>query len=703
MLANALLKPRSIVVLGASERPSIGRSLLESLRNIGYTGRVYPVNPRYAHVLGSRCYASIEDLPEAPDVVAFCVGHTRVLENVRLSAERGARGAVIYDGGFAERGDEGDRLQAEIVDICQTAGIALCGPNCMGVLNPHDRSSLYIQELRDAANLAGNVGLISQSGSICIGLLADVRRFGFSHVVSSGNEAVLATVDYMEALIDDPQTKVVGLFTETVRQPERFVAALDHAANVGKPVVVLKVGRTERTQRAITTHTGGLAGSSKAFSEVLRAHRAIEVSDLDEFTEILAACQADRWPTGRRTSVITGSGGVAELVLDVATDVGVTLPPLPKELQSEVERVIGPVVGDGNPLDAWGNGDYAINYAHALKVLNANEVCDNIVLCVDGCDGQPMGRQEHALNYLKLVVDAAKTSEKPHFVMGTRPGILMRAQVDYLRKNGMTYIGGARQGLGALDRLAWWSSYKATSRQQVQLQGEGIAGALRKAPNRATINEFDAKVLLGAEGLPVTLERVVTDLAAARTAATEIGYPIALKAVSDDIAHKSDLGLVIVNVGDEEELEKAWTLLDERIKAAAPHGRVTGILVQEMVKEGIEVFAGINRDPSFGLVFAFGLGGVAVEVLQDVALRVLPLRQGDAKQMVNEIRGAALLRGARGMPPCDVDGLIDCLEAFADYAWADRDAIMGIDLNPIKVLPVGSGCRIVDALIVPRK
>jgi acyl-CoA synthetase (NDP forming) len=676
---------------------------MESLRVIGYRGQVYPVNPKYEHLLGSKCYASIRDLPEAPDVVAFCVSHSRVLENIKLSAERGARGAIIYDGGFAEYGDEGNRLQADIVNICQTAGIELCGPNCMGVLNPHDLSSLYIHELRDATNLAGNVGLISQSGSICIALLADIRRFGFSHVISSGNEAALATADYMEALIDEPRTKVIGLFTETVRQPERFVAALDRAASVGKPVVVLKVGRTERTQLAITTHTGGLAGSSKAFSEVLRSHRAIEANDLDEFTEILAACQAERWPTGCRTSVITASGGVAELILDVASGVGVTLPPLPMEQQLEVKRVIGPIVGDGNPLDAWGNGDYAKNLPNALQVLDANEVCDNIVLCLDGCDGQPMGRQEQALDYMKLVVEAAKTSKKPHFVMGTRPGVFMKTQVDYLRKNGMMYIGGARQGLGALDRLAWWSSYEAIPRKEVRLQGEGITGALRKVPGRATINEFDAKKLLDAEGLPVTLEKIVTDFAAACKAAAEIGYPIVLKAVSDDIAHKSDLGLVLVNVGSEEELEKAWALLDKRVKAAAPYGRVTGILVQEMVTAGIEVFAGINRDPNFGLVFAFGLGGVAIEVLQDVALRVLPLREGDAKQMISEIRGAPLLRGARGVPPCDVDSLIDCLETFADYAWADRDAIAGIDLNPIKVLPVGKGCLVVDALIIPQK
>jgi acetate---CoA ligase (ADP-forming) len=700
---DALLKSRSIAVLGASERPSIGRSLMVSAEILGFEGRIYPVNPKYESILGRRCYPSVSELPEAPDVVAFCVGYTRVLENVKLAAARGARGAAIYDGGFAERGEEGIRLQAEIGDICRSASVALCGPNCMGVLNPRDRSSVYIEELRDTTGLAGNVGIISQSGSICIGLLTDVRRFGFSHMISSGNEAVLAAVDYLEALIDEPETKVIGLFLESVRQPDRFVAALDRAAESGKPVVVLKVGRGERTQRAIVSHTGGLAGSSRVFSEVLRAHRAIETGDMDEFTEVLAACQAGRWPIGRRIVVITASGGQSELILDVATQAGLELPALPANHRAEVERVVGPITGDGNPLDVWGNGDFSTNLPHALKVLEANEVCDTIVLVSDQNDNQPTGRAERALDYLKLVAEAADASMKPHFVMNVRPGIMMRSQVDFLYEKGLSYLGGTRQGLGALDRLARWSRPRAPSRPVRRLRGRGVAGPLAAVPGRRTINEADAKALLKAEGLPVTRERLVDELARAREAALEIGYPVVLKAVSDDIAHKSDLGLVILGIRDEAELEAAWTRLGDRIKAAPSHGMVKAVLVQEMVQGGIEVFIGVNRDADFGLMLAFGLGGIAIEILQDTALRVLPLAEGDAAAMISEIRAAALLRGARGAGPYDVDALVACVEAFADYAWADRDNLAEIDLNPIKVLPKGQGCRIVDALIVPRQ
>jgi acyl-CoA synthetase (NDP forming) len=273
MRLDALFKPKSIAVIGASDKPTIGKRLISSLDRIGFTGWIFPINPSYSTVSGRTCYGNIGELPEVPDVAAFCVGYQRVLEPLATAAERGVRGAVIYDGGFAERGEEGRRRQAKVEGICRDAGMALCGPNCMGVLSPHDRSTTYLQELRDPAGLPGNVGIVSQSGAFCISLLTDIRRFGFSHVVSSGNEAVLVAADYLEYLVDDPNTKVIGGFIETIRSPERFVAALDRAAARGKPVVVLKVGRTERTQRAVTTHTGGLDGDSGLASELLRAHR----------------------------------------------------------------------------------------------------------------------------------------------------------------------------------------------------------------------------------------------------------------------------------------------------------------------------------------------------------------------------------------------------------------------------------------------
>ncbi len=702
MRLDALLKPRSVAVLGASERPSIGRMIIESLDTIGFTGQVYPINPKYPTLFGRRCYPSIADLPRDVDCLALCVNHERVLEHMRPAAERGIGAAVIFDGGFAESGDAGARVQSEIAAICGEAGIALCGPNCMGVVSPHDKALVYIQAVRDAsAGLAGNVGLISQSGSICIGLLADCRRFGYSHAISSGNEAVLKAVDFLEYLIDDPRTRVIAMFAESVRDPERFVAALDRAAERGKPVVILKVGKSERTRRAITSHTGGLAGESRVFSAMLRAHRAIEVNDMDELTEVLAACQGERWPRGRRFAVMTASGGQAELLLDVATSAGIELPPLSPASRAAVQRVVGTITGDGNPLDAWGNGDFATNFPHALKVLGADPDVDVVTLCSDGLDDSPIGSAPRLLEYARHLAEGSKASTKPFYFMTTRSGVFRRDQLALLREYGITIVGGTRQGLGAVDRLARWNMPRSAPRPTPAAGGRVAAMLAGRA--RPTIHEGDAKRVLAEAGLPVAREQQVVTLSDAQAAATAIGYPVVLKVVSDAIPHRSDLGLVAVGLRDERELASAWAEMARRVADMSEPAAPVSFLVQEMARGGIEVFAGVNRDPDFGLVLAFGAGGVLVEALGDVALRALPLREGDAAEMIGETRASILLRGFRGTPPADVAALTRALEALADFAWAERDSIDEIDVNPIVVRARGEGCVVVDALIVPRR
>ena len=351
-------------------------------------------------------------------------------------------------------GEDGRSLQVQIEGICHDAGIALCGPNCMGVLSPHHPSTTYLQELREPSGLSGNVGIVSQSGGFCIGLVNDVRRFGFSHLVSSGNEAVLVAADFLEYLVDDPHTKVIGCFIETVRHPDRFVAALDRAAARGKPVVVLKVGQAERSQYAVATHTGGAAGDPRYASELFRAHHTIEVSDLVEFTEAIAAAQSTKLPTGRRIGVVTSSGGLAELILDIARSADLQVPPLSAAAKAEIERQIGFVTGDGNPLDGWGNGTFLVNLPLALRAFDTSPDHDIVVFCRDNSDGQPFESPEVGWSYLELFERAAAASSKPHYLLHTRPGVMNREQAARLRKAGIAVVGGIREGLGAIDRLA---------------------------------------------------------------------------------------------------------------------------------------------------------------------------------------------------------------------------------------------------------
>ena len=697
MQLDPLVKPRSVAIVGATDRASPGRSVVESLGAIGFSGAIYPVNPKYPTVMNHVCYPSLTDLPEAPDVVVFSIRNPLIPEQVRLAIARGARAAVIYDSGFAELGADGARLQDEIAGLCREAGMAVCGPNCMGILNPPGRVTTYKQTIMNPAPLAGNVGIVSQSGSVCIAMLSDLRRFGVSLSVSAGNEAVTRTVDYIEYLIDDPATKVIATFTETVREPERYVAALDRAADAGKPVVVLKVGRTERTQRAITSHTGGLAGSSRVFSEVLRAHRAIEVDDLDEMTEVLAVCQGERWPRGRGISVITGSGGLAEMILDNATAIGLDLPPLTPAERTEAERVIGRITGDGNPFDAWGNGNYAVNIPHAMAVVDKSERIGSILYCADASNDPIIGQPSRVFENVDMLTKAASTSEKPYYLMSTRSGVMNRKQIDGMRDAGLVVIGGTRQGLGALDRMGRWSLGLPPVRAGGAARQVQLADALNV---RRTINEFDAKRLLSAYGIPVAQEQRVATEADALAAARALGYPVVLKVVSDAIAHKTELGLVAVNLKNDAELARAYAQLHERTEKLDPRPADAAFLVQEFVADGIEVFAGVSRDPDFGLSLAFGMGGVAIEVVRDFALRMLPLRDGDAEAMIAETRGSVLLGAVRGRPASDVKSLAKCLYALAGFAWHHAASIAEIDLNPIKVLPEGRGCVVIDALIV---
>ena len=700
MQTERLLQPRSIAVFGASENPSPGRRIIEALDTLGYEGGVYPINPRYPEVLGRRCYGDIRDIPAGVDAIVFCVNHTRVLEPFRQAAAHGIGGAVILDGGFAESGDDGKALQAEIAGIAREADMAVCGPNCMGVLSPHQKACLYTSSLLDPSQLAGNVALITQSGSIALGLLTDCRRFGFSHLISAGNEAVTTTADYIDFLADDPNTKVIATFTEAIREPERYVAALDKAADNGKPVVVLKVGKSARAQRAIVGHTGGLAGASRVVSAMLKRHRAIEVDDMEELTEVLACCQGARWPSGPRIGVLTGSGGQAELILDICSDLSVDLPELSDAGRRRAGEVIGSISGDGNPLDAWGSGNFQETFPRAFSVLDGEAAIESVVMYSDTNDGQPMA----PTRYIPFLVDASTASEKPHYYMTTRHGLFRTEFVEAVRAGDAAVLTGIRPGMLAIDRMGRWAAPMLADRPAAPDLSADIFARLRAA--RATgkpVNEYDAKRMLGACGLPVVDEAVAAREDDLAIEAARIGYPVVLKIVSDEIPHKTEYGLVEVGIDGDEALRAASRRMQDRLAALPARPDDALAVVQCMVSGGVEVFAGVSRDPDFGLTLAFGLGGIMIELIEDIVLRPLPLRAGDAEAMIAETHAGKVLAGVRGRPRADVAALAAVLYGLSDFAWAARDDIDEIDLNPIMVLPDGGGCAIVDALIVPAR
>ena len=407
---------------------------------------------------GRHCYPSLAELPKAPDVAVFCLGHERILDALTAAAERGMKAAVIYDGGFAERGEEGRRLQSRAESICREAGIALCGPNCMGILNPHHRSTTYLQELRDPAGLAGNVGIVSQSGGFCVSLLTDTQPLRLQPYRLLRQRGGADRGGFPRIPGRRPAHRAsIGGFIEAVREPERFAAALDRAAALGKPVVVMKVGRHERTRRAITTHTGGDAGDPGRVSALLRAHRAIEVADLAELTEVLAACQSAQ-PSGRAADrrSITSSGGLAELILDIAAETGLELPPLSPALKADIEPQIGFVTGDGNPLDAWGNGTFVANLPHALQLLRRQPGTRCRRFCRDNFDDQPIRRAGNRPQLSRHVRPrGAPRARKPHYLLATGPGVMNRAHVGVLRARRIADRRRHPRGAGARSTRRW--------------------------------------------------------------------------------------------------------------------------------------------------------------------------------------------------------------------------------------------------------
>ncbi|WP_084651536.1 acetate--CoA ligase family protein [Ottowia thiooxydans] len=687
-----LLAPRSIAIVGASDRPgSIGEIILNSLRNLGYDGQVWPINPKYPKLLGYECFASLGDLSEVPDVTAICLNGSSALHELGNLARIGARAAVMYDGGFAEAGEEGQRQQEQLLSIAQNAGMAVCGPNCMGIVNLVDGSSTYKLPILDGRALRGNIGLVSQSGSITIGLLSDTRRFGFSHVVSAGNEAVVTAGDYVNFLVDDENTEIIALFLEAVRNPAEFRSALLKAARTRKPVVVLKVGNSRRAMEAVASHTGGLAGEARVFSELLKTVGAIEVASLDEMTEILAAFQAKRLPQGERIAVVTGSGGHTELVLDTVDRAGLNLPPMqPREIES-MRAAIGHFAGDGNPLDAWGAGDVSANLRTALQHFSLSPDYDAIVLCNENNENAAIGRSELACT---VFAQSAATSEKPHYLLNTRPGLMHTGNLELLGGAGAAMLGGVRQGLSAIDVLARWSRTDVQSAELPVPRGENVLASMGA---RTTVNEYDAKALLREFGVPCVPELLTNDFTVCLAAAERFGWPVVLKVASDEVPHKTEAGLVVLSIQDASDLKNAWDVLCTR--CAAMGLSKDHLLVQKMVKGGMEVFLGVKRDPAWGHVLAFGVGGILIELIDELELRLLPVSEAQVREMLTIGRAGKLLQGFRGRPAGDIQALVDCTLAVCKFVATCGDSLEEMDLNPILVLPQGQGCLVVDALI----
>lgn len=692
-----LMRPASVAVVGASDTPGrFGYRVMKNLETWGFAGAVYPVNPGRREVLGLPCYPGLRDLPAPADTAVIAVPREHVLGVLEDAVAGGVRSAVVFTSGFADAGPAGAALQADLVRLARQAGLPVCGPNCMGIINWWARSALYSGDM-SAAPPAGHVGVLSQSGSVAMALVASGRPLGLSCAVSSGNEAVLTAEDYIDFMIDDPDIRAIACFLEQVRNPERFAQLAARALAVGKPMVALKVGASEKGREAAAAHTSALAGSDRVLDAFFRQHGVVRVRDLDELlaaAQVLASCPE---PAGRGLGGLAVSGGEIALMLDLAQDLGLEFPPLAPETRQTFAGLHPLFAPRTNPVDVWGVGAAgAEDYRRFLEILAADPGVHTLLLCHDA----PPHRSA-ALHMAEAAAQTAGAMGKP-VVFITGPAGYRSPEVRArLEQAGIPFLEGARPGLRAVQAL---EEFAAARRSRTDAAEPGAAETIAGADQvrdlldrvRGPLNEAEGYQLLAACGIPVARHRVAADMAAAQSAAAGVGYPVVLKALSRDLAHKSELGGVALNLKSPLEVAAAYEQMMAGLAERAPDAAIEGVLVQQMVSGGTECIVGTTRDAQFGQALLFGLGGVLVEVFQDTALRVLPVRRADAEAMIREVRGYRLLTGVRGRPPADVGALADALTRLAALVRAFPQ--LQLEINPLLVLPEGQGVRAVDVL-----
>ena len=703
---SPLFNPRSIAVVGASERAGAGSFVIENLRALGYTGKVIPVNPRYKSILGLESYPSVSEIPDSEkvDCLAILLGYKQVIPVLEEAGKRGIQGAWAFASGFAETGEEGVKLQRELRRVCLDHGIHFCGPNCVGYANLQGQVGMYSAPISPTLK-KGTISIISQSGSVLLALANSNRGIGFNTLISSGNEAVLDICDYLAYLLEDPKTEVILAFIEAIRRPDLFIQCCERARELEKPIIALKVGRSQMAQRVAQTHTGALTGSDKIQEALFRKLGVIRVEDLDqllETAEALVRCRG-RWPKGNRMGVITVSGGEISLIGDLADGLSISFPSLSQGAEEELRRRLPAFTAIGNPLDGWGSGDLIETYPACLEVLAKEEGIDLIVVSQDCPPGMAQKQVAQYADVARAAVRAAKVG-KPVIAFSHLSGGWISPSKGYWIRGTSHFSGDPRKSF-AIQHLVNYGDFlrkgKERKKEVLASPPSNIGQMLQrlKGPRRVLPDE-ESKEILRAYGMPIAKEYLVHSAEEASEVVRQFCYPVVLKGQSVEIPHKTEAGLVRLNVRNEEELHSSYEQILKKASEYKGGAPLEGILIQQMMpKDAVEVLLGISRDPYFGPVVVFGLGGIWVELMKDTTLRIPPIDPGEALEMVTEVRGKALLEGFRGSERADVDSLVKTISQMGRMAVDLKDVLISMDLNPLMVLPGKGGVQVVDVVM----
>ncbi len=690
-----LLRPRSVAVVGASDKPgALGTTLLSNLDRNGFAGDVYPINPKRETLGGRTCLASIEALPLGVDAAVLAIPRAGVLDAVKALAARQVGGVVIFAAGFAEGGPEGLAEQHEIARIAQRAGMVVEGPNCLGLVNYVNRIPLTFVET-DARPPAGGraIGIVSQSGAMAavLGTMLLARQAGVSYSVSTGNEAASGVEDYVDWLIDQPDTHVIAMIVEQFRKPARFLAAAARAAAAGKPIVLLHPGTSSAARESAATHTGAMAGDYALMrAKVTRAGviMAETLEELGDIAEIALRCPA--LPSGH-TAVLGESGAFKALTLDLAESLGLPLAPLHDADSPALRAALPPFVPVSNPLDitAQGLSEPAI-YTRCLEALLDDPRVGTVLAGIIQAEAITC-----AIKFPPILAAAtAKPLTKPLIFAGLDEGAAVPAErIASLRAAGIPWFPTTERALRAITRLTQFSARDTNITAQAPLPVPGLAA------EAGVIPEYKAKALLGPLGIPFPAGQFAASADEAVAAAEALGYPVAMKAQAAALSHKSDAGGVILNLADAAAVRAAWERMFASVAAYSAAITLDGVLIEGMGARGVEMIVGAKNDPEWGPVLLAGFGGVTAEILGDVRLLAADMTAEAVEADLMQLKSAAILAGYRGAPALDVPALAQLIVTLGRVLRAEP-SIREVDLNPVILHPKGQGVVALDALML---
>jgi acyl-CoA synthetase (NDP forming) len=693
-----LLKPKAIAVIGASQRGGRGTSVIANLRNCGYGGEIFAVNPRYSEVLGHTCVPSVRELPAAVECIVVVVGADAACDVLEEAFAHGIRAAVVLSAGFGEGGHggaRGDRLRA-----LAARGMCICGPNCFGLINVKDGMAAYSGPLMRPLR-AGPVALVSQSGGLGASVFAPLmtdRELGFSHFVSCGNQLGATIEDFVEYFLDDPDVTVVVCIVEALKNPKKLATLARTAHARRKTLVAFQVGRSAAGRELTQSHTGALVDNGDIVAAYLRRCGILQVATHDELVEaveLLAVAPRDE-AIGREVIVISGSGGGAAVAADVLADAGVPLAPLAAATREAIAAVMPEFGSVSNPIDATGS---MYDDATLLpKLLDAILTEPGRPVIAASVNARPAGNP-HMRRFATTIADVARATGRTMVAYQYSPlgGPLDTEVVRTLHAANVPFLLGTSNAMRALRGLAQRREYWAHA--ALDRGGDPAHGAVAPKDGRSW-DFLGARERLVAGGVPVVAAELARTEDEAATIARRLATPVAVKAEAPGLLHKSDIGCVALGCAGDDAVRQAFRTVTANC-AKAGFGSA-GALIQPMVSGVAEAFAGIIDDPLFGPAICFGMGGIFVEILHDATIEMAPLSRDVAHDMIRRTRAARLLDGARGRPPGDVEALVHLLVRLGDFAAAHAGAFRALDLNPIIVGPAGAGVVAVDIAIEER-